>query len=60
MAIRETLEEIRQRRVPERRHRSYPRVVKRKHIGAKLRKRDHHTGTSYDTPPDLHIFAKIA
>lgn len=59
MAIRETIEEIRQRRTRGRRHRSYPRVVKRKHIGAKLRKRAHHTGTRYITPPDLHIFAKI-
>ena len=56
----ETIDEIRHRRTPRRRHRSYPRVVKRKHVGAKLLKRPHHTGTRHNTPPHLHIFTNTA
>lgn len=52
----ETRDEIRHRRTPGRRHRSYPRVVKRKHVGAKLLKRPHHTGTHHTGPPHLHIY----
>lgn len=56
----ETISEIRRHRTRGRRYRSYPRVVKRKHVGAKLLKRAEHTGTRYPTPPDLHIFGKLA
>lgn len=59
--MRETREEIRERlRAPERRHRSYPRVVKRKHVGAKLLKRPHHVTIRHAGPPHLHIFTNTA
>jgi hypothetical protein len=56
----ETLEEIRSRRAGGRRNRSYPRVVKRKHVGAKRLKRGGHTGTRYTTPPKLRVIRRSA
>jgi hypothetical protein len=53
MAIAEILDIL----VPPRRHRSYPRVVKRHFAKYHNIKRVHHRGHRYDGPPKIHIYA---
>jgi hypothetical protein len=57
-AIQETLEEI-QQRLPARRNRSYPRVVKRTQVGDKLIKRRHHKEVRHSSAPELVIFGTV-
>lgn len=54
--IDETLTEIKERPLPERRNRHYDRVVKRKQVGEKHIKRPKHKQRLYDDPPEVHIF----
>jgi hypothetical protein len=42
---------------PPRRHRSYPRVVKRHFAKYHNIKRVHHRGRRYSEPPKIHIYA---
>ncbi len=54
--IDETLIEIKERPLPERRNRHYDRVVKRTQVGDKLIKRTKHKQRLYDDPPAVHVF----
>ncbi len=54
--IDETLIEIKERPLPERRNRRYDRVVKRTQVGDKLIKRTKHKQRLYDDPPAVHVF----
>ncbi len=55
-----TLDEIKQKLLGPRRHRSYPRVVKRTQVGDKLLKRAHHRETRYSGPPQVTVFGSAA
>lgn len=55
----ETLNEIAQRPNPERRLRTYPRVVKRHRHGEKPIKRHHHTQARYTKLPKIKIRSQL-
>ena len=48
--------EIVERHNPRRRHRTYPRVVKRPFVTYHPVKRPTHHGQHHNTPPKIHIF----
>jgi hypothetical protein len=49
------LDEILARRNGPRRHRGYPRVIKRPRVGRTPKKRAHHRQLRYDGPPTIQI-----
>lgn len=51
-SITETIKEIQRHRLDPRRHRSYPRVVKRTQVGDKIIKRSRHRRVDHDGPHD--------
>lgn len=55
-ALADTLAEIVEFPNPPRRHRAYPRVVKRLKAHRHLLKRPQHRGTTYTRPAKIHIF----
>jgi hypothetical protein len=56
----EVLGEITERPNPTRRLRGYPRVVKRRQVGAKLTKRADHREAKYLNPPKIHLLHPAA
>lgn len=54
------ISEIAERHNPDRRLRSYPRVVKRRTVGDKLVKRTHHREIIFTDPPEMKIQPRAA
>jgi hypothetical protein len=57
-AITDTITEIAERPNPKRRHRTYPRVVKRKTVGSKIIKRRDHRGTNHREPSTTRLLPR--
>jgi hypothetical protein len=58
--INDTHTEMQQRLLPNRRHRSCPRVVKRRTAGQKETKKKHHAIINRDGPATIHVFNQPA